>query len=673
VSTGCTGGAPIFTVAVNAGITDGPRTETGLSERTRLEMAAGRRAADRRAAQTVIPSVKKSSVIGNATPFSLGEPVDTGLLEAATNRPADLAKDIQHEVPVLDFPPVQERVNAEAPTSLPKFDRAAALEFYNAVGQTAFMLGVSQGKYVVSAEEFQELCRIAIDRREHLFFHIATLKPEWADPKKHVKGFVTTANKEHVLECRYLWGDCDAAKYQGDDPAEAKLHYESEGIRISKRVDEGLAVLRVEPFAKWRSGAGWQFLIKLDQAISGDEADMLDAKLHIALGFDTVVRNCNRYLRVPGSINWKDGKDGRVPSLAGPLQLSAAIADIEHVRKVLADIDEPKKEANASGATEITVDWSKVKRPSWLQSVADLPDDIPSKLKRIIGHTGNLKDLNDDLIELGMLTKGYGSWSDVTHAIAAAFKFYGKCTMEQIAGALLADLPCNQHIAKQRDKERAIERAITRSHKPNEPKVEGDWPGGFNEETGKPRDDILNTVEAIRRAGIECSYDLFRCKEFWNGHVDKKFDGEISDAAVTLTRVAIRQQFKFYPEKVEMQEAITSACHNNKHDPVLDYFVSLKWDGTPRLAKMLANYLGAPDTPLNEAFSVKVLCAIVRRAKSPGCKYDQELVLQGAQSIRKSTFCEDLAVAPDLYTDAGDLGAAIKDQIDVTKGKQIIE
>jgi Virulence-associated protein E len=162
-------------------------------------------------------------------------------------------------------------------------------------------------------------------------------------------------------------------------------------------------------------------------------------------------------------------------------------------------------------------------------------------------------------------------------------------------------------------------------------------------------------------------------KNFGNGHVDKKFDGEISDAAVTLTRVAIRQQFKFYPEKVKMQEAITSACHNNKRDPVLDYFASLKWDGTPRLAKMLTNYLGAPDTPLNEAISVKVMCAIVRRAKSPGCKYDQELVVQGAQSIRKSTFCEDLAVAPDLYTDAGDLGAAIKDQIDVTQGKQIIE
>jgi hypothetical protein len=214
MNTGETGNV---TAAVTAKPAAGQRAETGLSERTRLEMAAGRRAAERRALQTAVPSApKRTSGTANGMPFSLDEPVDTGLLEATANQPTDLAKDIQHEAPVLDFPPVQERVNAETPTSLPKFDRAVALEFYNAVGQSAFMLGVSQGKYVVSAEEFQELCQNAVDRREHLFFHIATLKAEWADPRKHAKGFVTTANKEHVLECRYLWGDCDAAEFQSE-------------------------------------------------------------------------------------------------------------------------------------------------------------------------------------------------------------------------------------------------------------------------------------------------------------------------------------------------------------------------------------------------------------------------------------------------------------------------
>jgi hypothetical protein len=48
-------------------------------------------------------------------------------------------------------------------------------------------------------------------------------------------------------------------------------------------------------------------------------------------------------------------------------------------------------------------------------------------------------------------------------------------------------------------------------------------------------------------------------------------------------------------------------------------------------------------------------------------------VLQGIQGIKKSMFCEDLAVFPDLYTDAGDLSGSIKDQMDIIQGKQIIE
>jgi predicted P-loop ATPase len=122
-----------------------------------------------------------------------------------------------------------------------------------------------------------------------------------------------------------------------------------------------------------------------------------------------------------------------------------------------------------------------------------------------------------------------------------------------------------------------------------------------------------------------------------------------------------------------MREAITCACHDNKSNPVLDYFSKLKWDGQPRLHKMLHKYLGSDDTALNAAVGVKFMCAIVRRGKKAGCKFDHQLVLQGGQGVRKSMFCEDLAVFPDLFTDAGDLSADIKHQMEVGQGKQIVE
>ena len=85
---------------------------------------------------------------------------------------------------------------------------------------------------------------------------------------------------------------------------------------------------------------------------------------------------------------------------------------------------------------------------------------------------------------------------------------------------------------------------------------------------------------------------------------------------------------------------------------------------------MLHTYLGAEDNPLNAAIGRKFMCAVVRRTKRPGCKFDQQLVLQSGQGVRKSTFCEDVAVAPDLFTDAGDLSADIKQQMEIGQGKQ---
>jgi predicted P-loop ATPase len=133
-------------------------------------------------------------------------------------------------------------------------------------------------------------------------------------------------------------------------------------------------------------------------------------------------------------------------------------------------------------------------------------------------------------------------------------------------------------------------------------------------------------------------------------------------------------RFRLYPEKEMLREAVTNLCTENNNNPVLDYFAAVPaWDQTSRLNTMLHTYLGAADTPLNAAYGRKFMCAIVRRAKSPGCKWDHELVLQGRQGLRKSWFCEDLAVARDLFTDTGEVGSSIKEQMEAMMGKQIIE
>jgi predicted P-loop ATPase len=190
---------------------------------------------------------------------------------------------------------------------------------------------------------------------------------------------------------------------------------------------------------------------------------------------------------------------------------------------------------------------------------------------------------------------------------------------------------------------------------------------------GSPNKGILNNIEALKRAGITCTWDEFKQKEYWSGHDDNVFDSEVSDAAVAIARRNLAAAFRLAPGPEEMRHAITCACHDNRSNPVLEYFARLKWDGKPRLGTMLHVYLGADDTPLNAAYGTKFMCAIIRRTKQPGCKSDGRLDLQGAQDIGKSMFCADLAVFRDLFTDAGDLSMSIKEQMEIGEGMQIIE
>lgn len=219
---------------------------------------------------------------------------------------------------------------------------------------------------------------------------------------------------------------------------------------------------------------------------------------------------------------------------------------------------------------------------------------------------------------------------------------------------------------------KATKQTENRNEQAAQPCSDDKWPDGYSK-AGTPVKGYANTLVAFRRLGIKFTYDIFRQKEFSAGHSIDILNGELSDRTVTMLRDQIRSTHGFYPDKEIVREAITAECLRNRTNPVLDYFDRLTWDGIPRLSTFLHDYLGAEDTPLNGAIGIKLMCAIVRRARRPGCKYDHQVVLQSDQGFRKSMFCEDLAVSPDLFTDAGEFGGSIKEFMEVAQGKQIIE
>ncbi|MBT9246656.1 virulence-associated E family protein [Gemmobacter fulvus] len=127
------------------------------------------------------------------------------------------------------------------------------------------------------------------------------------------------------------------------------------------------------------------------------------------------------------------------------------------------------------------------------------------------------------------------------------------------------------------------------------------------------------------------------------------------------------------PAKDKIADAISLIGRRNAYHPVRQYLDGLEWDGVARIDSWLIDYTGSEDTPLNRAIGRKVLCAAVRRARQPGCKFDHMLVLQGAQDLGKSSLLKALCNDPGWFTDQLEIGADPKVTIEKTSGAWVVE
>ena len=280
----------------------------------------------------------------------------------------------------------------------------------------------------------------------------------------------------------------------------------------------------------------------------------------------------------------------------------------------------------------------------------------------IIAHTSNIKDLNFDLEYGFAVTKPYSSWSDVSIALAAIFKNHGRFTTEQIAAALMCDLPCNRHITKEPNeaaRRRAVERSIIRSHEPTQPKLqrpEGDPDWRERKVNGNPVPSMHNARLAITALGITCSRDTFHNKTLFGYRDDKvkhelqSIVGEVSDDGIIALRQLMSDRFHFDMEDKATRDAVKSLALEHCFNPVCDLIdkAEAEWDGVKRLDRMAADHLNCEDTPLNSAFMRKAMVALVKRAREPGCKFDTIVVLESKEGYNKSTAWRVLAGAENF-------------------------
>lgn len=86
-----------------------------------------------------------------------------------------------------------------------------------------------------------------------------------------------------------------------------------------------------------------------------------------------------------------------------------------------------------------------------------------------------------------------------------------------------------------------------------------------------------------------------------------------------------------------LYDALTERLKQVETHPVKDYLNGLKWDGTPRVERILIDFLGAEDTECNRIYAKKTFIAGVRRIFEPGCKHDTILTLVGPKGLGKSS------------------------------------
>jgi predicted P-loop ATPase len=401
-------------------------------------------------------------------------------------------------------------------------------------------------------------------------------------------------------------------------------------------------------------------------------------------------QNVDRILRLPGTINLPNAKKLKEGRTARPTKLLkfddvACTLDEFPSRATrpegAVDDARPSKIAETSNIVSFSkdIDWLKVEEHTgWLKGVDDLPDNFNFKGKMIVAHAGNIKDLNLDIQEAGHVTKPYQSWSEVGHALAAIFKNHGGFTNEQIAAALMCDLPCNQHVnkmAKEGERRRAVERSLIRSHTPEPGKTrhvvgEPDW--RERRENGRPLPSMHNARLAIAALGITCSHDTFHNSILFGYRDDKvkhelaSIVGEVSDNGIIALRQLMSDKLHFDPKSETTRDAVISLAMENRFDPVVDLIdkAEREWDCVKRLDRMAAEYFNTEDTPLNSVCIRKVMIALVKRAREPGCKFDTIPVLESKEGFNKSSAWLTLAGAEN-FSDQAIIG---KDAKEVQEG-----
>jgi predicted P-loop ATPase len=140
----------------------------------------------------------------------------------------------------------------------------------------------------------------------------------------------------------------------------------------------------------------------------------------------------------------------------------------------------------------------------------------------------------------------------------------------------------------------------------------------------------------------------------------------LSDNDVQL----VRAWLEYHGKKCNVQDvraAIEVVARGRPFHPIQDWLRSLKWDGAPRLDRVLPDYFQSPDGEYERAIGPRWFIALVARAMTPGCQSDCTLILEGKQGIGKTSAFRALMHEPNWYAESS-CGVDSKDFFENLRG-----
>jgi predicted P-loop ATPase len=479
------------------------------------------------------------------------------------------------------------------------------------------------------------------------------------NPLKRPLNGAVKASKQDVAEIAYLQVDIDPAP---------RRDFDEERVRILTK----LKAFTPHPNIIVDSGGGYQAFWRLETPLKmlpredgGEpwaEGEMLSKQLALLLVADPCF-NCDRIMRFAGTVNVPDEKKlakGRTARLAtvvhddgGSFPLSAfprppgfgsasMTSSPQHVLE--------RSQGNVKrlpGTVRLTIDdLDRIAK----ERGAELPDFTSVLI--VQGHDPELPDR-------------YRTRSEATFK-AAIDLVWAKFTDEEIASVLTdPDFAISAHVLDQKSPFKYALRQARNARAKADQEFE-------RTEDGKIKTRSLHNIKvALQKSGIEISHNRFQNRNFVTGIGER--DGILTEEIANRIYFMMQEEHGFLPSFDFFCRAIDDIARTKSFHPVIDYVDYLFWDGVPRLDTWLSQYLRAEDTPLNQAVGAIVLIAAVRRIRQPGCKFDEMLVLEGAQGAGKSTAISILAVKPEWFSDNSPLGLEGRETLERVSGFWMIE